>query len=277
VELTELEALASRIVDWAGQLAAGTASWLAMIARFDEAEGWARWECASCAQWLNWQCGLDVRAAREHVRVARQLQGLPVLRAAFGRGEVSYSKVRALTRVAEPDTEADLLMSARHSTAAQLERIVAACVRVGRTLSEDEARARHDARRVSIGWGRRRVDDDFGATRTDELVVNKTSRAQLLDLLGRLVDRSAQPTLRLPARRPWPTSSWPRSMRPQHCHRHPAETSAQSGAPQRNTSAGDPPAATQAAARPDPSTASARSTAAAPTRPRSTSDPVDPG
>jgi hypothetical protein len=135
VELAELEVMAARIVDWAGHLAAGTASWLAMIARFDAAEGYARWECTSCAHWLNWQCGLDARAAREHVRVARRLEVLPVIRAAFERGEVSYSKVRAITRVAEPETEADLLMLAVHSTAAQLERIVAACVRVGRQVS----------------------------------------------------------------------------------------------------------------------------------------------
>jgi hypothetical protein len=159
MDLGELEALASDIVNWAGHLAAGTASWLAMIARFDEAEGWARWECGSCAQWLNWQCGLEVRAAREHVRVARRLEALPVLREAFGRGEVSYSKVRALTRVAEPETEADMLMLAQHSTAAQLERIVAACVRVGRSISDEEASARHDARRLALGW-----DDDGSMT-----------------------------------------------------------------------------------------------------------------
>jgi hypothetical protein len=164
VRLEELEALASRIVDWAGHLAAGTAAWLSMIADFDRAEGYARWECASCAQWLSWQCGLDPRAAREHVRVARRLDDLPLLRAAFSGGEISYSKVRAATRVAEPDTEADLLMLATHSTAAQLERIVAACVRVARSISDDEERARHEARGLSIGW-----DDDGSMTFTGRL------------------------------------------------------------------------------------------------------------
>ncbi len=117
VESNELEALASQIVEWAGHLAAGTASWLGMIARFDAAEGHVRWECQSCAHWLNWQCGLEMRAAREHVRVARRLTELPILRGAFERGEISYSKVRAITRVAEPETEGDLLMLAQHSTA----------------------------------------------------------------------------------------------------------------------------------------------------------------
>jgi hypothetical protein len=70
------------------------------------AEGLEAWGCISCAHWLNWQCGLDLRSARHKVRVARALEGLPLLRAAFAAGRLSYSKVRAITRVATPeDTE----------------------------------------------------------------------------------------------------------------------------------------------------------------------------
>lgn len=152
--MAELDRLEAEIVAWAGHLAAA-ARWLALIAQFDRLEGYARWECQSCAHWLNWKCGLDMRSAREHVRVAHRLVELPVVRAAFEGGELSYSKVRAITRVAAPETEEDLVMLGRHSTAAQLERIVSAWRRVGEHADADQAQACHRRRRVSVYW-----DDD---------------------------------------------------------------------------------------------------------------------
>ena len=68
----------------------------------------ASWEMSSCAQWLSWKCQLSPGTAREHVRVARALRDLPVLRAEFSAGRLSYAKVRALTRIATPDTEQGL-------------------------------------------------------------------------------------------------------------------------------------------------------------------------
>jgi hypothetical protein len=58
------------------------------------------------------------------VRVARRLSELPLIHAAFARGERSYAKVRALTRVAQPGSEEELLELALALTAAQLERAV---------------------------------------------------------------------------------------------------------------------------------------------------------
>ena len=82
--------------------------------------GWKAW--GGCSRWLAWRCGLDSRTARERVRVARALGGLPLIRAAFGRGELSYAKVRALTRVSAPANEDELLELAGELTAGQLER-----------------------------------------------------------------------------------------------------------------------------------------------------------
>ena len=65
-----------------------------------------------------------MRAAREKVRVARALEKLPAITQEFGIGKLSYSKVRALTRVATPENETDLVMMAEHATAVQVERIV---------------------------------------------------------------------------------------------------------------------------------------------------------
>ncbi|MDP9020154.1 MAG: DUF222 domain-containing protein [Actinomycetota bacterium] len=85
-----------------------------------------RLECRSCAHWLNWKCGIDLATARQKVRVAHSLRQLPMTATAFAAGQLSYSKVRALTRVATPDNEADLLDLALTGTTSQLERIVRA-------------------------------------------------------------------------------------------------------------------------------------------------------
>lgn len=119
-----LPELAAAITAGAVRLAAATAAWLRLIAEFDRREGWHGCGITSCAHWLAWQCGLSPGAAREHVRVARALESLPLIAAAFADGRLSYSKVRALTRIAEPDSEASLLEVALELTASQVERTV---------------------------------------------------------------------------------------------------------------------------------------------------------
>jgi Domain of unknown function (DUF222)/HNH endonuclease len=127
-ELTALssEHLEREITELGGHINAATAGWLALVGEFDRREAWAEWGCRSCTHWLSYRCGVSPAAAREQVRVARRIAELPHLRAAFARGELCYSQVRAATRVATPDTEADLLEIALHATAAQLETIVRA-------------------------------------------------------------------------------------------------------------------------------------------------------
>src|SRR3954451_6456662 len=121
-EDTPIEELAAAITAGAVRLAAATASWLRLIAEFDERSGWHGVNIRSCAEWLAWQCGLSPGAAREHVRVARALRSLRSIDAPFAAGRLSYSKVRALTRIAEPDCEAALLEFALSATASQTER-----------------------------------------------------------------------------------------------------------------------------------------------------------
>src|SRR4051794_9914628 len=116
--------LAAAIAAGAVRLSAATAAWLRLIAEFDRRDGWHAPGVMSCAHWLAWQCGLSPGAAREHVRVARSLESLPLIEAAFADGRLSYSKVRALTRIAEPDTEVLLLELALETTASQVERTV---------------------------------------------------------------------------------------------------------------------------------------------------------
>jgi len=116
--------LAARITELAGHLNSANHRWLRLIAEFDRRNGWSDGCTRSCAHWLGWKCGLDMGAAREKVRVARALESLPLIDAAMGRGELSYSKVRALTRVASPATEEVLLNIALHGTTHHVETLV---------------------------------------------------------------------------------------------------------------------------------------------------------
>jgi hypothetical protein len=120
---TDGERLADEIAELAAHIDAATHRFLTLVARFDEAGVWADQGARTCAHWLSWRVGLDLGAAREHVRVARALQTLPEIDEALRTARVSYSKARALTRVAKPETESALLAMARTSTASQLERI----------------------------------------------------------------------------------------------------------------------------------------------------------
>ena len=146
-----LERLEAEICELAGHLAAATCQFLVLLAEFDARVGWAEWGSPSCAAWLSWKCALASGTAREHVRVARLLRVLPAIRVEFAAGRLSYAKVRALTRIAGPETEAGLVEMAAPMTANQLERFARAHRKVT-GIDDEQARLR---RRLS--W---RLDDD---------------------------------------------------------------------------------------------------------------------
>jgi hypothetical protein len=119
-----LEELGDRITVLTAQIAAATHQLLVMIAEFDRLRGWEAGGHRSCAHWLAFRTQIDLGTAREKVRAARALEELPQTSAAMARGELTFSQVRALTRVADSTTEADLLQLARGATTAQLERMI---------------------------------------------------------------------------------------------------------------------------------------------------------
>ena len=149
----ELERLGDRIAELSARIQAATYDLLVLIREFDARTGWSG--CTSCAHWLSWRTGLAPGAAREHVRVARALGNLPKLSDAMRRGVISYSKVRAVTRVATPETEQALLDVALCGTAAHVEQIVRGWRRVDRTAEAAEDWRRHETRSLRT-W----VDDD---------------------------------------------------------------------------------------------------------------------
>jgi hypothetical protein len=137
------------IAELSAHLEAAPARLLELIREFDERGGWNT-GFKSCAEWLSWRVGLDVGAARERVRVARALPALPRLAQALARGELSYAKVRALTRVATPDTEERLLAVGRAGTAWHVEQVVRAWRRVDRNAEVRETALRHARRAIRV-------------------------------------------------------------------------------------------------------------------------------
>jgi hypothetical protein len=203
------EQLEAETCTLAAQLAAATCRFLLLVGELARREAWRSWGCRSLAHWLSWQCGLGLHAAREHVRVATALPSLPAVTEAFARGELSYSKVRALTRITGVDdrAERELVEFARAATAAQLERTVGAYRGVVRRADPSTDRERTAVRRTfhddgTVTISAAHLDADAAAlvwqaletARADmpaaDGVSAETSRA---DALERMARRTSQP------------------------------------------------------------------------------------
>ena len=148
--------VADEITTWAGRVAAGEARLLALIGEFDRREAWAQPGFLSCAHWLAWRVGVGPRAAREWVRVARLLRDLPRTAEMFGRGQLSWTQVRAITRVAVSADAQTYIDLARNASGAQLEKLVRGVRRVRKPAEDaaDPERAKHLMRSTV------RYDDD---------------------------------------------------------------------------------------------------------------------
>ena len=103
------------------QMSAESYRMLELVRDFDDRLGFAKWTFSTCAEWLAWRCSISLSAAREKVRTAQALRHLPSISKAFADGCLSYTKVRALTRVALQQDEDLLLAYALGATAAQVE------------------------------------------------------------------------------------------------------------------------------------------------------------
>jgi len=146
------DALEREITDLCAQINAASYRLLQLVAELDDE---APWGLVSCAHWLNWRCGIGMNAAREKVRVEHALKQLPLISASFATGGLSFSKVRAVTRIADPENEKKLLDLARYATAAQVEKLVRAYRSVGRREERERAVAQHAARELNYYY-----DDD---------------------------------------------------------------------------------------------------------------------
>ncbi len=149
--------LESQITQLAAHIHAATYRLLELIREYDDSHGWCGTGLKSCAHWLNWKCGINLGAARQKLRVAHALKELPKISEEFRRGEVSYSKVRAMTRVATEENEDYLLNIARHGTAAHMERLVKNYRKVKRIEALEFENERHAMRELNWYFD----DDDY--------------------------------------------------------------------------------------------------------------------
>ena len=165
----DLFELGERIAELAARINIATCEMLTLVADFDRREGWAD-NFTSCAEWLAWRTGRTLAAARENVRVAHALKELPLTAEAMKSGQLSYTKARTMTRVAQPETEATLLEFAQSTSAARLEQLA----RRWKTLSRDgeisAEEVRHRSRTFSVAIDadgmyvvRGRLEPDVGA------------------------------------------------------------------------------------------------------------------
>jgi Domain of unknown function (DUF222) len=144
------DALAEEIAELSAQIQGADYRLLLLIREFDDNAGWVQQGAKTCAQWLSWRIGLAPNAARERLRVAHALEKLPDVSEAMSKGEISYSKVRAVTRVATPTNESQLLTIAHGGTAAQVERVVRAWRKIDAQAEQDHARYQQNERSLRV-------------------------------------------------------------------------------------------------------------------------------
>ncbi len=183
LSIVELE---DRVQYCAAQLAADTARWLLMVAELDRREAFLLWECQTMAHWLSWKCGVSLHTGRQQVRVARALESLPLVQAGFLAGRLSFSKVRALTRlVMKPELEAELVEMAQTATAAQLDQIASAYLRTTRGDNPEHDANNHEARRFDC------TSDDHGMT-TLKITAPYNLVAIIMTAIDRVMNNTAQ-------------------------------------------------------------------------------------
>jgi hypothetical protein len=154
----QLDALADQIANLSLRIDVAQHSLCTDLRQFDAHDGWSGMGFISTATWLAWRIGIGPAAAREHVRVARALGDLQLVDAAFASGKLSYSKVRALTRIATPTTEEELLSIAMHATASQIEKLAAAYRRTRVDPTQPNLDLRRFMRRVDTSSGMVRIE-----------------------------------------------------------------------------------------------------------------------
>jgi len=175
VELLPIDDLDREIVGLSTRINAATYELLVLIRQFDERAGWVRWGFENCTEWLHWRCDLSMNAAREKVRVAHALKLLPTISAEFSNGELTYSKVRALTRAANTDNEQQLVEFALKTTTRCVEERCRE-LRCGTEASVADATRAHSRRSLSV-----RHDDSRGTM---------SFHIELPTELGQLVDKA---------------------------------------------------------------------------------------
>ena len=147
--------LSERIAELAARITVARYQLLNLVREFDRREGWDAEGFENGVDWLAWRIGVTPVTAREHIRVAYALEGLPRTAAAMEQGLVSYTKVREITRVGTPDNETALLEYALAGSATKLRQMVLGWKCMEREGEVGAEERRHELRRLSVA-----VDSD---------------------------------------------------------------------------------------------------------------------
>ena len=136
------------LTELSAHIDAATCRLLDLIGEFDRRKAWAGIGMKGCAHWLAWKCSIGLNAAREKVRVANALPGLPKVRQAFAEGRISYSKARAITRIGTSANEDFLLQIALQGTAAHVEELVRQQRVIAENRERDDSESGRDGRKL---------------------------------------------------------------------------------------------------------------------------------
>ena len=167
IQLRPLEELADSLLDSWKSVCVSTAQFLREVYEFDLRQGYREWGFSDTAEFLDFKCGISRVTAREKVRVARCLVVLKKVDDAFARGELSYAKVRALTKVAKTETEDELLAFAIKHPASHLERRFREIRNGSSKLSSGDANRAHAERHLST-WKREGNRVEFSVELSEE-------------------------------------------------------------------------------------------------------------
>ena len=102
---TSNERLIERIDRATAAISAASAEVLRSVAEYDDRRLWHRDGATSMTSWLAGRYGLAWGTAREWVRVAHALRGLPLIAESYASGRLSWDQLRPLTRFATAETD----------------------------------------------------------------------------------------------------------------------------------------------------------------------------
>jgi Domain of unknown function (DUF222)/HNH endonuclease len=145
---TEADEVSTALRELAGQIHAANAELVGLLSRFDALGGWHGIGIRSLGHWASIHLGIDVRTAAHQAQVGQRLAALPAIAAAAAAGELGWSKLQLVARVAEPASEAKWLGLAREMAVGQLARVVSAYRRASETDDPERCRNHRDRRGI---------------------------------------------------------------------------------------------------------------------------------
>ena len=141
--------LRSAVVDGARRLSLDMSAFISLLVDFDLGGEWAFDNARSCAHWVAQRADIELCTVREWLRIGHALTTVDEIARRFADGQLSYSKVRALTRVADADNQHELCAIAERVSAGELHGALAAWL--NRTESPEQRQQRQRAQ-TKFGW-----------------------------------------------------------------------------------------------------------------------------